>query len=110
MQITVTDGELIATDIVVVVVTSTVNTEPLPEPGLLLYPNPASDKLILELENIGHVNSIVKIYSVTGQAVFNGEFTQTKLQIDVNRFDAGLYFITVHADGNTFTKRIQVLK
>ena len=110
LQITVTDGELIATDIVVVVVTSTVNTEPLPEPGLLLYPNPASDKLILELENIGHVNSIVKIYSVTGQAVFNGEFTQTKLQIDVNRFDAGLYFITVHADGNTFTKRIQVLK
>ena len=110
LQITVSDGELVATDIVVVVVTEAVGIAPVLEPSLHLYPNPVSGILNLELLNISDVHSVVKIFSITGQAVYNAEYSQSKLQIDMSSFDAGLYFVTVQADGYTFTQRIQVVK
>ncbi|MBL7111933.1 MAG: T9SS type A sorting domain-containing protein [Bacteroidales bacterium] len=110
LQITVTDGELIATDIVVVVVEEAVGFAPVLEPGLSLYPNPVSGILTLELQNMGDISSTVKLFNITGQAVYNGEFTMSKLQIDVSNFDAGLYFVTVHAADQTFTERIQIVK
>lgn len=110
LQIKVTDGELIATEIVVVVVTSTVNIEPVPEPGLLLYPNPVSSILNLELQNTGEVYSTVKLFNITGQAVFNAEIAKSRLQINVRDLDAGLYIITVNSGEYVFTERIQIVK
>ena len=110
LQITVTDGELVASDIVVVVVEKAVGIVPVLEPAMQLYPNPVSGILTLELQNMGKVNSVVKIYSITGQAVYNGEFTESKLQIDVSNFDAGLYFITVRAREHVFNHKIQIVK
>ena len=110
LQITVTDGELVATDIVVVVVEETVGIVPVLEPAINLYPNPASSMLTLEMQNMNEVISTVKLFNITGQAVFNGEFAESKLQIDVSNFDAGLYFVTVRSGDQTFTERIQIVK
>ena len=110
LQITVTDGELVATDIVVVVVEEAVGIAPVLEPAIILYPNPASSMLTLEMQNMNEVISTVKLFNITGQAVFNGEFAESKLQIDVSNFDAGLYFVTVRSGEHVFTERIQIVK
>jgi len=110
LQITVTDGELIATEIVVVVVTEIVGIAPVLEPALKLYPNPVSSILNLELQNTGNVNTTVKLFNITGQAVYNGEIAQSKLQIDIRDLDAGLYIMTVRSGEHVFTERIQIVK
>jgi hypothetical protein len=110
LQITVSDGELVATEIVVVVVTELVDIEPVAGPGLKLYPNPVSGMLILELKNAGDVSAEVKIFSITGRSVFNAELTGAEKHIDVSGFDPGIYFVTVKAGDHIFNKRIQVVK
>ena len=110
LEITVTDGELIATDIVVVVVEKEVGIAPVLEPAMQLYPNPVSGILNLELQNTGNVRTTVKLFNITGQAVYNGEIAQSKLQIDVRDLDAGLYIITVCSGEHVFTERIQIVK
>jgi len=109
LQIMVTDGELIATE-VVVVETWAVSIAPVLEPALKLYPNPVSGILNLELQNTGEVYSTVKLFNFTGQAVFNAEIAQSRLQIDVWDLDAGLYIITVNSGEHVFTERILIVK
>ncbi|MCP4312694.1 MAG: T9SS type A sorting domain-containing protein, partial [Bacteroidetes bacterium] len=110
LQITVTDGELIATEIVVVEVTEITGIAPVLEPALQLYPNPVSGILNLELQNTGEVYSTVKLFNITGQAVFNAKIAKSRLQIDVRDLDAGLYIITVKSGEHVFTERIQIVK
>ena len=110
LQITVTDGELIATDIVVVVVTEAVGVAPVLEPALKLYPNPVSNTLNLEMINLGEATYTVKIFNITGQAVYNAELSLSREQIDMSMYDAGMYFVTVNAGNEVFTQRIQVVK
>jgi hypothetical protein len=109
LQITVTDGELIATDIVVIEV-QPVGIVPVLVPALKLYPNPVSGILNLELQNTGEVYFTVKMFSITGQAIFNAEIAKSRLQIDVRDLDAGLYIITVNSGEHVFTERIQIVK
>ncbi len=54
-----------------------------------IYPNPAREMLNIQLDNLVEASYSVRIFNITGQAVFNAELTQSRGQIDVSQFDAG---------------------
>jgi len=78
-------------------------------PALYIYPNPATNKLTLEMVNMPDHSSTLSIFSITGRAVFNAVLTGDKTEIDISDYDAGLYFIKVIAGDHTFTHRVQIL-
>ena len=71
-----------------------------------IYPNPVSNKLIIEIEgNKKKVN--FEILNSIGQVVFKGYLLE-KTQVQTYRFRPGLYFIKVYT-GTTY-KMIKILK
>ena len=71
-----------------------------------IYPNPVSNKLIIEIEgNKEKVN--FEILNSIGQVVFKGYLLE-KTQVQTYRFRPGLYFIKVYT-GTTY-KMIKILK
>jgi hypothetical protein len=53
-------------------------------------------------------SSMVSIYDITGSIVFNRKLAADKTEIDINGFDAGLYFIKVVSEDHTFIHRIEI--
>ena len=75
-----------------------------------LYPNPATDKLTVELSGVNMDAATLKIYGITGVAVHISELTQLKTVVDLSNLDQGIYLISVETGDHTLLKRIQVLK
>jgi len=55
-------------------------------------------------------NATVKIINNTGKAVYNAEYADSKLEIDVSNFDTGIYFVTVKAGDFITTGKLQIIK
>jgi hypothetical protein len=80
--------------------------------ALSAYPNPFTDKITLEVElsNPGAVSLVV--YDLSMRPVIkaaNGEILSEGMHsylIDLNREPAGIYFVQLVADGQTFTERV----
>lgn len=75
--------------------------------ALLLFPNPAINKLSLQVSN--SAIKAIKIYTITGQQVFEKQAAlnnQTECTIDVSQLHFGLYQCVVELNnGSTITKR-----
>jgi len=62
---------------------------------VLMYPNPASDKIWLKkLDNDIHQHSVT-ILNVTGNIISKHEMTDNSMTIDIQSWPAGIYFIKV---------------
>lgn len=74
-----------------------------PMKAVILYPNPAQD--FLYIENGSNSLTSISLYTISGRVVFK---TSSNLQqIDLSRFHAGLYFITLEDDrGGKATKKV----
>jgi hypothetical protein len=95
---------------VYVLVVPAVGIEENMAPVLNMYPNPVTRLLTIELSNFGPVAPMVKIFSITGQAVYNARYTGNRLEIDLSHMDSGLYFVTVQAGDYHVTRKLQVVK
>ena len=69
------------------------------ETGLISYPNPANNNIIIDFESTGKEKNIIEIKNVLGQTIetitkqiVNGH---NKIEIDVSDFLSGIYFIQV---------------
>jgi hypothetical protein len=77
---------------------------------VLLYPNPAKDKLTLQVQENIQVKSL-EIYSIEGRLVHTqtSNLQNTRIAIDVSRYAAGMYILKVQSENNsTLTKRFIV--
>jgi len=65
--------------------------------NILVYPNPANDYIIINIEDYNSMNSYtLYIENTLGQAVFISPVNQQYFSIDVNKFGGlGLYFIKI---------------
>ena len=73
----------------------------------MLFPNPASDKLTIEVANLSQVT----IFSILGQMVYDQKVNEEKACIDVTQFQAGTYIAKIYVGGNmSFTRRFTVVK
>lgn len=66
-----------------------------------IYPNPATDILVLNVQP----NSFVQIYSMTGALVFEGAGATT---LDISEFESGIYQISVFLNENHSTQKLIV--
>lgn len=72
-----------------------------------VYPNPASECLNINCENI----SMVEIYNSIGQMVYSQSVNTDNLVIDITSFDEGLYIVNVkRTNGLDYSQRIVVKK
>lgn len=60
---------------------------------LKLYPNPASEFIIIETKDF--TKKMYKITTSSGRSVLSGVINQEKIKIDISEFPTGLYFVTV---------------
>lgn len=109
LQVDVSDGDLTTSASVIVTVTG-VGIEEMGTGSMKLYPNPVTDKITVELPGMAHASAILKIYSITGAAVFNAELVQLRTEIDLGSLDKGLYLITVDTGDEVLFNKIQILK
>ncbi len=107
LTLSVSDGAL-TTQAVVTVTVGAVNITENLTPAMHIYPNPASEKLTLELSNMPGNASVVTIYKITGSAVYNASLNTEIIEIDVSTLDAGLYIIKVNSGNRTFTRRVEI--
>ncbi len=94
--------------------TSTIGSQPDPgEEELLIYPNPASEVLWVNLpENLPDTEITYSIYSIDGQKlasdVIYNEIGNEDHQVLINEYDSGVYIITFVVDHNKYTRKFIV--
>ncbi|MBR3698512.1 MAG: DUF4465 domain-containing protein [Bacteroidales bacterium] len=69
-----------------------------------VYPNPCEGMLHLSLGNTESFE--YSIYDLTGQIVVNGRSQGHETVVDMSRFPAGVYFISVIQDGKRFYNKL----
>lgn len=107
LTLSVSDGA-VSSEATVSVSVRGVNVEKTHAPGMHIYPNPAKDRLTLELENMPGGTTMVSIYSITGRKVYNTKLYTEKNEIDLSTFEAGLYFLKVESGDIRFTQRMEI--
>ncbi len=72
--------------------------------GVMVYPNPANNKIYVEGENIG----AVEVYNSLGQKVISVEGSENTA-VDVASFEDGVYMVRVITnEGNVTTKKVTI--
>jgi uncharacterized protein YjdB/regulation of enolase protein 1 (concanavalin A-like superfamily) len=77
-----------------------INTE------MLTYPNPASDVLNFEMQNLNDADQLV-IYSTTGQLVYTQALEDLSGSIDISQLSTGMYFIKTNGQSPVIKRFIK---
>lgn len=64
---------------------------------LIIFPNPASDYMMIESE-ISNVNNRIKVFDITSKLILEHQMKSNKEQIDISKLNNGLYFIQLGSD------------
>ena len=75
--------------------------------GIIIYPNPARDKLTVE--SVDKIHQI-RIVSITGQIINDMAVDAFSYELSVSSLNKGMYFIQIHTTNNVVTQRVQVIK
>jgi hypothetical protein len=70
-----------------------------------IFPNPASNKLIIELDE-NSVNTKLELYSIDGKNVFNQTLLYSREEVILPSLSDGVYLIKVSSYSQTSTKRL----
>jgi hypothetical protein len=71
---------------------------------MLVYPNPASHYLNIELEEIGQ-KATGTITDITGKIIERINITEPKFMWSVNAFDPGIYFLKIEDEKKVYVKK-----
>ncbi|PSK92058.1 T9SS type A sorting domain-containing protein [Taibaiella chishuiensis] len=69
-------------------------------------PNPATDRITLQLKSAPAADAAVTIYSVTGRQVLHQKITATRTDIPLEGLTKGIYLLAYTADGKRETLRV----
>lgn len=79
------------------------------EESFVIFPNPVSTQLRIQIDNAQSEVYNVVLYNAVGQAVHNTRMTKNRsmIDLDVNSFEPGVYIVNIaHDSGNTIQKVI----
>lgn len=98
------DGWVIKFDV------ATVVQEMAKENGLVVYPNPATDKINVNLYGI-EIPSVMEVKNVYGQTVYSSKSVNKMAEINVSSWPTGVYylFISNTADHHQYVKAFEVV-
>ncbi|PCI07168.1 MAG: hypothetical protein COB73_08675 [Flavobacteriaceae bacterium] len=74
--------------------------------SIVLYPNPATNKLFIENKRFLNLESAT-IFDVTGRKLMTKDISENKV-LDIKQLSQGIYFINILSDNATTTKRFIV--
>ena len=80
------------------------NANKILENALKLYPNPVSDKMFIELNNINSID--ITIFTINGKFIDKFKLNKGQSEIEMSKFTKGTYLIQIESDKGTVTKRI----
>lgn len=73
------------------------------------YPNPTTDKIVLDLNNIEPTGLSYVLYDLNGRTITNAVVNQTQTQIEMQNLAAGAYFLKVNKN-NAELKTFKIIK
>jgi hypothetical protein len=75
-----------------------------------VYPNPAEDRINIEIDNTGEQETVIELVTVTGMVIYRKEYRnnqdQFTGQIDVSGYARGMYFIRISQGGAVYNGKI----
>jgi len=74
------------------------------ENDILIYPNPASEKITITLNDGSYSEITVRCFDILGHEVFDISTYNKVIQIDVSKLSKGLYFIQLQNEENASLK------
>ena len=75
--------------------------------SVLIYPNPASNNLTVDLGDLNEVNTTIKLYDSSSKLVFEKQSTST-LTLDVSDFAKGMYSLELSTDEKVLRSQVLV--
>lgn len=91
---------------------STLGVDHVEKAEVVVYPNPATDKVSFILNNMADNNADITIMSVTGQIVYENTLLGNQnfevKNIDISDLNAGVYFVKVKSGDQHLTKKMIV--
>ena len=79
---------------------------------LLLYPNPASEMLILEVKELIQADLSLSILDLKGQLILQKDWIHNSLEkktvLDVSSLSSGIYILKIERDGRSLHRKISV--
>ena len=78
--------------------------------AFLVYPNPASQFVTLQMLNENYANSVIKVYDDLGNLIEYINPTSTTVKINVTKYAAGIYILFVDTPDGVVTQKITVQK
>jgi len=73
-----------------------------------VYPNPATNQVLVNVEALSTANSTVHLVNVMGQVVANGNTNNGQFTFDVSSLSNGIYTVKMIADSKQAIKKIVV--
>ena len=69
-----------------------------------VYPNPASDVLIIQMQS--QQGDKFELITLNGQSLIQKEFTSNQEKIDVSELQKGMYFLKISSKNNSIMKKV----
>ena len=79
--------------------------------NLAVYPNPANDKVFIEVFNSNNSSVKIEIMSMDGRILFEKETLNlgvTNVSVDLNEFSSGVYIVRAISDKNSLVQKMVV--
>ena len=70
-----------------------------------VFPNPASNNLTVDLEDLNGVNTTINLYDSSGKLVFEKK-SNSKLIIDVSGFSKGIYSLEISNNEHLIRRQV----
>jgi len=107
-EVEVTEADSVLNDVNFVIneanqsITDVANQE---EINVRLYPNPAKDKLYVQMNN-GDADALVRIYDLTGHLLLTGNLMNRTTRLDVSHLQKGIYLLRIDSRSKVVTHKI----
>jgi hypothetical protein len=75
-----------------------------------MFPNPASDHILIEGENISLNDAEISLYNAMGQEIMNTKGISNHINIDLSQYKSGIYFLKIRTEQGITSKKIIVNK
>jgi hypothetical protein len=67
--------------------------------NIKIYPNPATNKLTLDLKQIKDLhNTVISIYDIQGQLILQQAINEKQTELNISNFAKGLYIVKLNND------------
>jgi uncharacterized protein (DUF1501 family) len=77
---------------------------------LLLYPNPASNEVMIDLKDISIASGIARVFDITGREVIQKPLSNTNLvSVDVSQLQSGRYVVRVESGKKAYSGALIVV-